>query len=317
MQNALLYVATVIIWGTTWIGIKFQLEVHPLVSVCYRVALASLTLFIFCALTGRMKHRFTLREHGFIALMGLTIFSANYWLIYMGANHLTSGLVALCFSTVTVMNILNQAVLFKIPFNRKVVLGTALGLIGMGFVFYPEIESLNLADKTVIGVILCLIGSYFASMGNMVSLRNSRASMPIMLANAYGMLYGAILSAGLALILGIPFEFKTNAGFIISWLYLGIFGSAIAFTLYLTLVARIGADKAAYSSVLFPIVALGISTFAENYHWNIFALIGAALILAGNMLAMGNGKAFLYLVRPKDWRLFKQNTPQNTRRQDG
>lgn len=314
MNNLVLYTLTVLIWGTTWIGIKYQLDVHPIISVCYRVGLAAIVLFIFCAFTGRLKHHFTAREHGFIALMGLSIFSANYWMIYMGAQYLTSGLVALCFSTVTVMNIINQAILFKIPFNRKVVLGTILGLIGMGFVFYPEIENLNLADKTVLGLALCLIGSYFASMGNMASLRNSRSGMPIMLANAYGMFYGAILSALLAFIMGIPFDYEMTMSYTLSLLYLGIFGSAIAFTLYLTLVARMGADKAAYSSVLFPIVALGISTFAEQYHWNIFAITGVLLILAGNVLAMSNGKAFLYLVRPKGWSLFKQNPPQDTGR---
>lgn len=310
MNNLALYTLTVLIWGTTWIGIEYQLGiVHPIISVCYRVGLAAITLFIFCACTGRLKQRFTLKQHGFIVLMGLCIFSANYWLIYMGAQYLTSGLVALCFSTVTVMNIINQAILFKIPFNRKVVLGTVLGLAGMGLVFYPEIESLDLADKTILGLVFCLIGSYFASMGNMVSLKNSRQGMPVMLANAYGMLYGAILSAGLALASGIPFAFEMSTSYILSLLYLGIFGSAIAFTLYLTLVAQMGADKAAYSSVLFPIVALGISTFVEDYHWNIFAVCGVALILAGNILAMSNGKAFLYLVRPRGWSLFKKNTP--------
>jgi drug/metabolite transporter (DMT)-like permease len=93
-----LYGSTVIIWGTTWLAIKFQLgSVDPMVSVLYRFIAAALTLLLYCKLRG-LKMRFCLKDHIFMALQGLVLFSVNYWLIYLAEVHVTSGLVAVIFS---------------------------------------------------------------------------------------------------------------------------------------------------------------------------------------------------------------------------
>ena len=67
----------------------------------------------------------------------------------------------------------------------------------------------------------------------------------------------------------------------------------MAFGFYLTLLARIGADRAAYAAVVFPIVALIISTFLEGFVWTVPALVGVALIVGGNILAVANPKRVL------------------------
>ncbi len=298
MQNFILYALTVLIWGSTWFVIKFQIDsdVHPLLSISYRFAIASAVLFAFMLATGKLKTaKFSLREHSYLAILGLFLFCLNYWLFYQGTFFLTTGLVAVIFSSMSLLNALNQRLFFKIPLNPKVILGAIIGLTGICLVFWPEVNTLSLKDEKLWGIGLCLLASYSASLGNMVSLRNTRASIPVIAANSYGMTYGAILSFIIALASGATVNFDTSFDYMWSLLYLAILGSAVAFCCFLTLIARIGADKAAYSTILFPIVALLISTLYEDYTWTAFAMIGLLLSVFGNIVAMTNRPSLLHL----------------------
>ncbi len=291
MKNLSLYILTVLIWGSTWYVITFQLgTVEPFLSVSYRFLLAAVILFIFCALTGRLKVKFTPRQHGFAALQGLLLFCLNYWATYSSTSHLTSGLVALCFSTLIIFNIINQALFFKIPIRPWVVLGAAMGLCGIALVFQPEIKTLNLSDHTLVGIAWCVFGTALVSLGNMTAVRNGRDDMPVILTNTYGMLYGGLMAFALALATGAPLTFDPSFNYIWSLVYLAVLGSAVAFGCYLTLMRSIGADKAAYATVLFPVVALGVSTVFEGYVWTPQSIAGMVLILIGNVVAMKKRK---------------------------
>ncbi|MES9965436.1 MAG: EamA family transporter, partial [Candidatus Sedimenticola sp. 20ELBAFRAG] len=102
--------------------------------------------------------------------------------------------------------------------------------------------------------------------------------------NAYGMAYGAAVMFLAALVQGLPLSFDLSIGYTSSLLYLALFGSVFAFGSYLTLVGRIGPEKAAYATVLFPLVALIISTLFEDYEWTLVAAFGVILVVAGNVL---------------------------------
>lgn len=290
MENLLFYTLTVLIWGSTWLAIKFQLgTIDPLVSVIYRFTLAATLLMAWC-LIKRLKMRFTPREHGFMALQGTLLFSINYWLFYLAELHITSGLAAVIFSTIVVMNMVNGNLFLKTPFDPRVIAGGTLGLIGIIFVFKPELSSFHFADSGIKGMVLCLIATYCASLGNIISARNQKNGLPIIQSNAYGMTYGTILMLAVALIKGKEFEFIFSTSYVTALIYLALFGSIVAFGCYLTLIGRIGADRAAYATLLFPIVALLISTIWENYHWSREAFIGVTLILFGNLLMVKKRK---------------------------
>jgi drug/metabolite transporter (DMT)-like permease len=285
MNSGLLYFTTVMIWGSTFYAIKFQLGlVDPLLSVAYRFLLAGLLLLAFCRLTG-LNLRFDRRQHLFMLLQGLCLFGINYWLMYLGTGFLTSGLIALCFSTIVVMNILNAALLIGDPVRREVVLGALLGMSGIALVFQPS-QGFELDGLVLQGLLLVLAGTYCASLGNITSARNQRQGLPVVQSNAFGMSYGGLAMLAIALSGGKPLLFDLSPGYIGSLLYLSLFGSIIAFGCYLTLVGRIGADKAAYTTLLFPLVALAISTWLEGYQWSPISLAGIALVLGGNLLIM-------------------------------
>lgn len=286
MYNAFLYLLTVLIWGSTWLAIKFQLgNVSPELSIVYRFGLAAFILIIF-SLVRRLPMRFSLKVHGFFALQGFLLFSLNYLLVYLAEEFLTSGLVAIIFSLIIVLNVVFGAIFLGNPIRVRVMIGAAIGLLGLAFVFWPELISLDLTGQKITGMVLALIATISASLGNVVSARNQRNDLPVIQTNAYGMLYGAGFMLIFALVRGSQLQFDTSPSYLISLLYLAIFGSVIAFGSYLTLLGRIGLDRAAYVTVLFPVIALLLSTFFEDLQWGIYQLFGVALILLGNAVVV-------------------------------
>lgn len=290
MKNLLFYLATVLIWGSTWIGIKLQLGVvEPMVSVGYRFSLAALLLLLWCRLR-RLPMRFTFSDQLFIALQGVFLFALNYLLFYLAELHIASGLAAVIFSTILLMNMVNGALFLRSPIDLKVVAGGALGLGGIMLVFRPEISSFSLDNHGFRGILLCGLATFLASLGNILSARNQKHGLPIVQTNAYGMAYGAVLMLAMAVITGKSFQIDLSLSYLGALAYLAVFGSIIAFGCYLSLIGSIGADRAAYATLLFPLVALAISTIWENYHWTTSAICGVALILSGNLLMLQRNK---------------------------
>lgn len=286
MKNIVLYITTVLVWGSTWLAIKYQLgTVDPMVSVVYRFGLAAVLLMFFCYVKD-LKLKFSIKEHLFMALFGVLLFSVNYWLVYVAELYLTSGLVAVVFSSLVFMNIANGSLFLGAPVEKKMIAGAALGIIGIIIIFLPEIEAFEFSDKGTFGLLIGLISVFLASLGNIMSARNTKNNIPIIQANAFGMAYGTLLLALITLLSGRDFSFMVSIPYIGSLFYLSVFGSIIAFYSYLTLIGSIGADKAAYTIMLVPIVALMLSSFFEGYTWNFSAIAGLFFVVSGNYLAL-------------------------------
>jgi len=298
MSNGLLYITTVAIWGSSWIAITYQLgTVAPEASIVYRFLLSSIILIGWCALRG-LSLRFSLKEHLYIALQGLLLFSINYIIFYFATMHLTSGLVSVAFSTIVIMNIIFGALFLGVPIRPRVALAALFGLGGLVLVFWSEIAGFNIGSGGLTGLALSLIATVSASLGNVTSARNQAAGIPVVQGNAFGMVYGALFTLMVALIRGVPFTFDLRPSYLISLFYLALFASVIGFGSYLTLLGRIGPDRAAYVSVVFPIVALGLSTLFEGYHWTGVAFAGVALILIGNLIVLARWPAGGWRGRP-------------------
>jgi drug/metabolite transporter (DMT)-like permease len=286
MRVIILYTTVVLIWGSTWSAIPFQLGVvAEEVSVAYRFALGSLALFIYAALSGR-QILIPLKQYGTVIVMGTLMFSANYLFTYYSINYVTSGLVAVLFSFIVVSNAILEQLFFGRKLERRLILASACGVAGITCMFWPEVTSFDLADRSLYGVALAAIAVLFASLGNMAAIVNTGRQLPVLVVNAHGMAWGALMSTLVALALGREFTFLAEPGYILSLAYLAIFGSAVAFGCYLALLRQIGSARAAYTSVLFPIVALLISTFVEGYKWSPMAVTGIVFIVAGNWLAL-------------------------------
>ena len=285
-QNALLYVVTVLIWGSSWLAIKYQLgSVDPMVSVAYRFMLASALSWLYCRFSGRLM-RYSLRDHGFMFLQGASLFALNYWLFYLSELTLTSGLAAVIFSTIVVMNMMNGVLFLKNRLELRVVLGAGIGLFGIILVFWSEVIDFESGSENLFAVSLAVLATLLASLGNIASARNQRKGIPVVQANTFGMTYGALLMLVLSWATGREFTFEVTLPYVSSLVFLSVFASIIAFWTYLTLLGRVGVERAAYATLFFPLVALGFSTVFEDYQWTASAGIGILLILAGNLLIL-------------------------------
>jgi drug/metabolite transporter (DMT)-like permease len=286
VSSPVIYAIVVLIWGTTWFVIKFQLGVvAPEISLVYRFGLAAICVFLFARLTGNPL-ALSWRDHRFVALQGLTLFCLNYWMTYLSTQYLTSGLVAVIFTGIIFFNLINSRLIFGTPIERHVLVAAGAGMVGVALLFLPEMRAAIHNPSIAHGALLALGATYVASLGNMAAMRNTQGGLPVLTVNAYGMAYGAVGLVVIAVIRGTPIAFDPRWPYVVSLLYLSLAGTSLAFGLYLALLKRIGAARAAYSSVLFPVIALGVSTVFEGYRWSLPALFGLAVLLGGNALAL-------------------------------
>jgi drug/metabolite transporter (DMT)-like permease len=286
MSNGLLYLITVLIWGSTWLAIEFQLGVvAPEVSIVYRFLLASGMLLIWCKYR-KLNLKFDVKYHLWFALLGAFLFCLNYILAYRAQVHITSALAAIVFSTMLWMNILLARLAFGTRVTLKVVTGGVLGMIGIVVLFAPQIEALSLTDRTLYGSLLALAGAASASAGNIVSQAAQKRTLPVVATNTWAMFYGALFTAVAALLQGQQLNFDATFTYIASLAYLALFGSVVAFGAYLTLIGRIGAHRAGYAMVMFPVVALVLSIAFEGLRLSWAIVVGTSLVLLGNLLVL-------------------------------
>jgi len=286
MSNSFLYLITVLIWGSTWIAINYQLgDVAPEASVTYRFVLAALILFIFAKIK-RLPMLFSLKQHGLFAAFGFCLFGLNYLLLYTAQQHINSALTSIAFSTLMLMNIVNARLFYQTKITKQVYLGGTFGLFGIVTLFWPQLTDVELGAATFLGLGLCLLGTFSASIGNMLSIKNQKNNVPIVQANAWGMLYGAIFTALIVVIQGKQFSFSFELAYVSSLIYLSLFGSVIAFGCYLTLMTRIGAHKTSYANIIFPAIAVLISTVVEGFVWSEYTVFGLVFVLLGNLVVL-------------------------------
>lgn len=282
-MNAALFAATTLIWGTTWFAIALQLGPVPaLVSVFYRFATAGVIFLAALALTGRLR-LLPRAQQPWIVAQALCLFSLNFICFYSAAAYLPSGLISVIFSLATIFNAVNARLFFGDRITGRTVVAGALGVTGLVLLFGRDIALSGTGD-TVVGLGLAALGTLFFSLGNMVSRRNSAAGISPAEANAWGMGYGALGLLALIAVTGTPVVAPPDATYLSALLYLAVIGSIVGFTTYLTLVARIGSARTAYTTVLYPIVALAISTLFEGYQWHWTGALGLGFALAGNLV---------------------------------
>ncbi len=286
MTNLQLFAACVAIWGSTWIAITFQLgTVAPEASVFYRFLLASALLFGWCLARG-LPLRFSRRQHLWIAFQGTLMFSVSYVAVYYAEQYVVSGLVAVGYSASPLLNMIGMRLLFGTPMTLRVGAGAMLGLAGITLVFWPEFSHLRADGKVALGAAFTVAAVVLSAASNMVAHRNHDAGVPVWQSMAWGMLYGSVFMLAVVLVLGRPLGFAATPAYVGSLLYLAVFGSILAFGGFLTLLGRVGPARAGYIGVMVPIVALAISSAFEGYRWELLALVGVAVSVAGNVLIL-------------------------------
>lgn len=292
-MNALLYCLVVVIWGTTWIAIYLQQgPVAAPVSIFWRFAVATALMMIIMQVRGKLR-TLSLRDHLFCLLQGSCVFCFNFWCFYTAAAWINTGLESVIFSMAVLFNAVNGFFFFGQKPPLRFYCAAALGLTGIFTLFWQDLMRSGFSGSLLLGIGLSALGTFGFSLGNMISLRHQKKGLEVMTTNSWAMLYGTLLIATIALLRGDNFSPEWTFSYLGALLYLAVFGSVIAFGAYFTLVGRIGPSNAAYSTLLFPLVALSFSTVYEGYSWQINAVAGLVLILVGNLVMFARPPALL------------------------
>ncbi|MEY4616045.1 MAG: hypothetical protein RJB66_1005 [Pseudomonadota bacterium] len=282
------------IWGSTWLVIKYQIgNIDPVISVFFRFFISTAILFAFALATGRSL-KYSRRFHFIFFFQGACNFSINYIITYWAEHFAPSATVALAFTLLLAFNILGMRLFFRKAMDSSVYLGAAIGACGIFLIFGNELSNLGAASSSLKGLALGILATVFASAGNLLSYRNHLNNVPVTISNAWGMFYGTLTTLGIALVMRKEFQISTTPSYWTSLLYLSVFGTVIAFGAYLTLVARIGAERAGYTTILSPVIAVVLSTVFEDFKITLYIALGLTLCLIGNYITLA-GKS----LRPK------------------
>ncbi|KAF7767479.1 hypothetical protein PCIT_a4371 [Pseudoalteromonas citrea] len=286
MKSMLLYIMTVLIWGSTWLAIEFQLgTVNEIVSLCLRFSLAALCMWGY-VLFKRMPMYFDLKTHGFFILLAMGNFGLNYLMLYYAQGYLNSAMASIAFSLLLIFNIINTRLFFGKPIAKRIYSGALFGVAGIVALFWHDLSQFDLSNGAIAGLGLALLGTLIASFGNMVSVRNSNKGIGVLQGNAWGMLYSSVLLAVFALLNGETFVINASWQYWSSLIYLAVFGTVIAFASYFSLLKNIGPERASYIIVLFPLVAVLLSTYFEGFTWQANTFVGFSLVLLGNAIVL-------------------------------
>lgn len=286
MRSTLLYVLTVLIWGSTWLAIEFQLGVvAPEASLVYRFAIAAGLMWAYC-LIKKLPLKYEAKDHLFFICLAVCNFGGNYLMLYWAQAHLTSAMTSIAFSTLLLMNIVNNRLFFGKAIAPRMFVGAGLGLAGIVALFWQDIKVFDMSSEAMIGLGLSIGGTMIASLGNMTSVRNSNRNIGVLQGNAWGMLYAAGFLSVYVMLSGGQFSFDTRAAYVGSLLYLSVFGTVLAFAFYFILIKDIGPEKASYTVVLFPVVAVVLSILFEGLVLQANSFLGFILVLSGNIIVL-------------------------------
>jgi drug/metabolite transporter (DMT)-like permease len=280
------------IWGSTWIVIRGQLgTVAPQWSVTYRFVVAAIAMALV-AVFKRESLNVGPRGVAAAVFLGFTQFCINFNAVYLAERHITSGVVATVFALLLIpASLMGWAFLGQRP-TMRFVWSSLVAVAGIVLLFVHELHAHAASARQIAaGILLTLVGMVGAATANVLQARPEIRRFPLFALLAWSMAAGAVIDGLLAFVLTGPPSFDPRPSYWAGVLYLALLASVLTFSLYYPVVRRIGPAKAAYSSVIVPIIAMGFSTWLEDYRWTPLAIAGALLALGGMAAALSRSKS--------------------------
>lgn len=281
------FLLVTLIWSSTWIVIRDQLgAVPPSWSVCYRFLLGAAGMALF-AMIRRVSLRLPPAGIAFAGALGVAQFVLNFNFVYRAEHYLTSGVVATVYALLLIPNSVLAWIAFRQPVSRAFVLGSLVAIAGIMLLLLREYRAAPVsAEAVLVGIALSVAGLLSASTANVMQGMQIARRLPMAAVLTWGMLIGSVVDAIYAWTTVGPPVIEWRAGYLFGIAWLGVAGSVVTFPLYFQLIQRVGPGRAAYSSVLIPVIAMLISTLFEDYRWSTLSAVGAVLAVAGMVIAL-------------------------------
>jgi drug/metabolite transporter (DMT)-like permease len=289
MPTWLLFLVPTFIWASTWHVILYQLGTVPVLnSVGWRFALAAVLMALLAWQQGQTL-RLPWRVHGWLIAAGVIQYGGNYWGVYEAERYIPSGLVAVLFALMVFGNALGAWWAFGQKSPRSLLMAALGGVVGVVMVFWPEIASTGSRPNAAWGLVIGLLAVLAACVGNMLTLHLTRQGLALIPVLAWAMGYGAVFLIGMAGVTGIGWTFDWHMPYVLSWLYLTVFGTVIAFVMYFKLAQREGPARAALMGVVIPVIALGVSAALEGWRPTPLSILGMILCVGSVVMAQRLG----------------------------
>jgi len=281
-----LFAICVVVWGTTWHAITYQLyDFSAEVGVAVRFALAGAGVLALCRWRG-VPLNYSFADHGALALQGVFLYGVSYVCVYHAERFVPSGLVAVGYSASPLLAGIGAALLFRTPLSPRFVLGGVLGVCGVVVIFWTEITRASGSDQAALGALFTVASVLLSAVGSLVASRNRTRGVALLPAMGFGMVYGAIAAAVVALAFGRSIALPTAPSWWLSLAYLAFAGSVLTFACFLTLQDRVGVGRAGTVGVMTPLLALLVSLAFEGFRPDLLTAAGAVLTVAGNALML-------------------------------
>ncbi len=285
----IIFVLVVLSWSTSWIVAKMQIGVVPVeLSAGYRFFFAGLILLIY-SFYKKLNFKFSKKEWQLIAVQGACVFSINHFFFLYAMYYISSGIVAALFSLSILLSAGFNFILYKTKTDIKIIIGGAIGIIGLGLVFANEVKNVGFNFDAFRGIIFCFIGVSLFSLSACITERQG-PSKDLISKTSMAMIFGALISFIFIILRGQQFTFDFSFKYIFALTYLILVPGIIGFLGILYLISKIGGSKAGYTSLIYPVGALILSALFENYHFGYASILGLIMIISGNYLALRSKK---------------------------
>ncbi|MBU3078328.1 DMT family transporter [Sphingomonas quercus] len=281
------FILVTLIWGGTWLVIRDQISVVPIGwSVTWRFVSGAAAMLLYARVTG-VPLRLSAPQQGLAVLIGFAQFVLNFNFVYRAETFVTSGLVAVVYALLVVPNAILGRIFLGAQVSRAFLAGSAVAFLGIALLFRHEMAVAAAGPHAVaVGIVIAMAGVLSASAANILQATKRAREVPILALLGWVMLWGALIDAAFAWATVGPPVIDTSWRYLAGTAYLGVLGSAVAFPLYFGVIRIIGPARAAYTSVLIPVIAMALSTLFEGYVWSLEAAAGGALVLVGLVIAL-------------------------------
>lgn len=274
-----------VVWGTSWVAIKFSLfGFPPFLGAALRFVLASAMLGLYLRLRRPNSNR-TSGSLPLVIVTGVLVYVVDYGLIYWGEQFLSAGVTAIFFSTFPLFTGLISNFVFRSePTRGSTYAGLAVGLTGVTVIFYDELARTAFDSAVILAALAILTGAASGAFSSVLVKKFLSTFDPASL-SLRQMVIGSVALMSVGLLRGEAAQTTFDGRAVIAVVYLALAASALAFTLYYWLLQNISAITLSLVVYFTPLVAILFDWLLLGQVVTLQTLGGMSLVFLGVALS--------------------------------
>lgn len=253
MAILLAFLAIYFIWGSTFLAVEFAIEsIPPLLMSGSRFAVAGLALLLWCSRRGRFPRPVWRND----LVAAFLLIAVSYALVTWGQLHVSSGVAAIIISSIPAWIVVGERVVLGRQTAKLTLIGVLIGFVGQAILIAPQLRG---ASATGLALGAIVLSNVTWTAGTLMISRGAVNGRDPLHGAAYQMLFGGLMllagSAALGELRGFAADAVSERS-MLSWGYLVIAGSLVAYSAWVWLLTHVSATRVATHTFVNPIVAV-------------------------------------------------------------